>query len=567
MSSPQVLIVGAGPCGLAAALVLCKNGIPVRLIEKALDYQVGDRGTAIQPRILELFRILGLVTDVFDNSIEPPQMRAYDGKTIMRTWDFVHKEAPTPAVPYPNARMLGQWSTEGILRSHLSRLGVTVELGTELVDFTQDAHKVTANLLKRDKGGSSENETLEVDWVIGADGARGVTRKHLGINFWGETLEKQAFLVADVDMEGVDRKYRAAYGNIATGLAVTLPLGRAPHFSLVSNGTPEEIQQVVDGGFDALKAYLSKVMKDESVVLTKCAWVSYFRPNIRCADKFNVGRVFIAGDGAHVHSPMGGQGLNSSVQDSVNLAWKLSLAVKNLSPPSLLSTYETERMPLIKEMLKLTTSLHTESMSDRNMASNDTSKSVNQSWVRENVFKQLGVNYQWSEIVLDQRLDAKENVGNKAYTPYGKDDEFIQAGDRAPDAPNLVPITAEGRTKPTTLFDLLTPFTHTALVFELPQSPPTDTEPPSPASTRDILDALGNTIRMDIASSIRTLVLAGLNQVLVDTQGHARRAYDVDASQARKALPSVVIIRPDTYIGAFVYDVQGVEKYFSKIFV
>jgi len=322
-------------------------------------------------------------------------------------------------------------------------------------------------------------------------------------------------------------------------------------------------------------------MKDASVVLTKCTWMSYFRPNIRCADKFNVGRVFIAGDGAHVHSPMGGQGLNSSVQDSVNLAWKLSLAAKNLSPCSLLSTYETERMPPIKEMLKLTTNLHTQSMSDRNMTSSDTSKSVNQSWVRENIFKQLGVNYQWSEIVLDQRLDAEKNVGNKVPRPYGKDDEPIQAGDRAPDAPNLVPITAEGGTKATTLFDLLTPFTHTALVFELRQSPPTDTEPPSPASTsKDILDVLGK-YNKDGHRLIDTYlvlpehtpdaglgsVVGGVNQVLVDTQGHARRAYDVDASQDRKALPSVVIIRPDTYIGAFVHDVQGVEKYFSKIFV
>jgi 2-polyprenyl-6-methoxyphenol hydroxylase-like FAD-dependent oxidoreductase len=205
-----------GTGGLAAALALRKNGIAVRLIEKALDYQIGVRGNGIQvsamaipdslicdpltnallqPRILELFKILGLVTDIFDNSIEPPQMRAYDGKTVIRTWDFVQKEVATPAVPYvrtisfmarcayfvltvssspqPNGRALGQSTTEAILRSHLSRLGVTVELGTELVDFTQDAHKVTANILKRDKSGTCENETLEVDWVIGADGARG----------------------------------------------------------------------------------------------------------------------------------------------------------------------------------------------------------------------------------------------------------------------------------------------------------------------------------------------------------------------------------------------------------
>jgi len=258
-----------------------------------------------------------------------------------------------------------------------------------------------------------------------------------------------------------------------------------------------------------------------------------------------------------------------------------SLVMKNLSPRSLLSTYETERMPPIKEMLKLTTNLHTQSMSDRDLASKDTSQSVNPGFVREHIFKQLGVNYQWSEIVLDQRLHRKKSVkvGNKVYTPYGKDDEPIQAGDRAPDAPNLALVAAEP-TITTTLFDLLTPFTHTVLAFELPQSP-AGTEPPSPASTtKDILAALGkyNKDGHRLVDSYLILpentpdagserVVEGVNQVLVDTHGHARRAYDVDATQALKALPSVIIIRPDTYIGAFIHDAEGVEKYFSKIFV
>ncbi|KAF9504137.1 hypothetical protein BS47DRAFT_1368999 [Hydnum rufescens UP504] len=153
--------------GLAAALVLRGNGITVRLIERLwILRSVRDNG--IQPRILEL---LGLAADIFDDSIEPPQMRAYDGKPVIRTWDFGVKEPATPAVPYPNPQILGGSTMEAILRSHLSRLVVTVDIGTELVDFTQDAHKVIANLLKRDKNGSSENETLEVDWVIGAGGA------------------------------------------------------------------------------------------------------------------------------------------------------------------------------------------------------------------------------------------------------------------------------------------------------------------------------------------------------------------------------------------------------------
>ncbi|KAF9513704.1 hypothetical protein BS47DRAFT_1362259 [Hydnum rufescens UP504] len=269
-------------CGLVAPLVLCKNGIPVRPIEKALDYQIGVRGNGIQP----------------------------------------------------HPRILGQCTAEAMLRSHLSRLGVTVELGTGLVDFTQDAHK---------------NETLEVDCV---------TRKHLGISFWGEMREKLPFLVADVDMERLDREYC---------LIVSFRVLPFPWVQL----------------------------------LTPQWWVMGLRNKYKMSSKYYVGL-------------------------------EASLVMKNLSPRSLLSTYETERMPPIKEMLKLVTNLHT-----------------------------------------------------PLWEPT--------RGRRAPDAPNLVlgPVVAEDGAGPTTmtLFDRLRPFSHTALVFKLPEGPPA--EPPSPASTQDVLHALG----------------------------------------------------------------------------
>ncbi|KAF9507423.1 hypothetical protein BS47DRAFT_1398613 [Hydnum rufescens UP504] len=540
MSSPQVLIVGRPTrknptCnsdshigGPTAALVLRKNGIAVRLRDKALDYQIGVRGNGIQDS--RAFKIFGQVTDIFDNCIEPSQMRACDGKPVIRTWDFGVKEPVTPAVPYvranlfyglvwlffllafssspqPNPGILGQSNTGAILRSHLSQLGVIVELGTQLVDFTQDAHKVTANPLIRDKSGSSENETMEVDWGL-LENTSGSTS--------GRNPGEQAFLVAHVEMEGLDHEYWAADGSTTTGLVMALHLGPALHFSVVGNRTPEEIQKVVDGGFDAFKA-LSE-------------------PNIRCADKLNIGGVSIAGDGAHVHFPMSGQGLNSSVQDAgssispmVNWAWKLSLVVKILSPRSLLSTCEIERMHPIKEILKLTTNLHTQSKSDRDPA---TSQSVNPGSVREHTFKQLGANYPWSEIVFDQRVDTKNvNMGNKVYTPYGND-EPIQAGDHAPDAPNLVfvPIAAELiviMTLP------MTPFAHTTLVFKLPES--------------------------QLRAHFNSGILHALGKHNKD--GHMASM----PTQVRKSLPSVVVIRPDACIGAFVHDPQGVAKYFSKI--
>ena len=228
-------------------------------------------------------------------------------------------------------------------------------------------------------------------------------------------------------------------------------------------------------------------------------------------------------------------------------------------------------MPVVKEMLDLSTDLHTNSMSGKEVASKDASKPVNPGFKRSTAFRQLGVNYQWSEIVLDDRLEAK-SAGSKIYRPYGgNDEEAIKAGDRAPDAPDLVPPKGG---EPTTLFDLLTPTMHTVLVFEYP------TNPPSLTSTKNIFHALHKYNRDDqrliqsyLVLSKDSLItrlgdLAGVvDQIFIDSEGHAQRAYDVDATQSREALPMVVIIRPDTYVGAFVHDAEGVEKYFSKIFV
>ncbi|KAF9513695.1 hypothetical protein BS47DRAFT_1393092 [Hydnum rufescens UP504] len=317
--------------GLAAALVLRNSGIAVCLIEKALDYRIGIRGNGIQPRTLEALNILGLVTDIFDNSTERPQMRAYDGKTVIRTWHFVQKEVVTSAVPYPNGRILGQSTAEAILRSHLSRLGVTVELGTELRCSQGDRKSPET---RGRQGATLSAPSQLVPLTVGASDpplvppTLGITRKHLDIDFWGETLEKQAFLVADVEMEGLDlfgRVWKYRHWTSA-GSA----FGPAPHFSVVSNGTPEEIQKVVDGGFDAFKAYLSKIMKDDSVVFTKRNWVSYFRQTFDALTS-----------------------LMAVCDRTPILAWMLSLTVKKLSPHSLLSTYETERLlPQVIQLAK-----------------------------------------------------------------------------------------------------------------------------------------------------------------------------------------------------------------------
>lgn len=176
---------------------------------------------------MEIVKVLGLLPDYLDKSVEQLLLKLHNEKTIIKTWEFIQSDPKIPAVPFPNARLLGQATNEAILREHLAKYNVLVELGTELVSFEQDDTKVTVHLDKQASDGSVAKETLNVEWLIGSDGARGrvlqaivvkkrkvlmfhlglgVVRKQLGLSFLEETLDDQAFLVGDVEIEGIDRE-------------------------------------------------------------------------------------------------------------------------------------------------------------------------------------------------------------------------------------------------------------------------------------------------------------------------------------------------------------------------
>jgi len=272
--------------------------------------------------------------------------------------------------------------------------------------------------------------------------------------------------------------------------------------------------------------------------------MSYFRPNIRMVNKFSEGRVFVAGDAAHVHSPTGGQGLNSGVQDAFNLGWKLALVQKGLADKSLLETYSAERLPVISEMLGVTTSIL-----DKTIASKDGQTE------RSPILFMLGINCRFSTIVLDEFVTSVEE---KPINAYGVLDEgHLEAGDRAPDAPNMLQV---GRAEPgaTTLFSLYRPWYHTILVFA-----------PSLADATPVLGALEaydkSVVRSAVvlpSSASVTSVASPADLVLVDQEGHAYSAYLMEAGQTK-----VFVIRPDGVIGAIVHGTEGMKKYFSKIFV
>ncbi|KAG2103429.1 uncharacterized protein F5147DRAFT_838538 [Suillus discolor] len=498
---PPVLVVGAGPVGLIAALTLLQNGIPVRIIEKDHHPRIGQRGAGTWPRSLEVYNFLG-VSEVNSLGKSAPPGRWYKPGTLEPLKDSLlvpHLE-PTPAIPFHAPKLMGQQLLDVILRRHLEKFSCSVEMGTELRSFEQCDEGVTAILAK-----NGISETFDTKWIIGADGAKSIVRKQLGLTFLGESRDDIQIVTGDIRLTGVglDRVLRAEELVFETIASLTLT----------------------------------------EITFNKVVWMGNFRTNIRMVNKFSEGRVFVAGDAAHVHSPMGGQGLNSGVQDAFNLGWKLALVQKGLADKSLLETYSAERLPVISEMLEMTTSIL-----DKATASGKLSA------VQSPILYMLGINCRFSTVVLDEFVTSVER---KPINAYGVLDEgHLEAGDRAPDASNMLQV---GGAEPDTmtLFGLYRPWYHTMLVFA-----------PSLADATLILGALEAYDKSVVRSAVilpspaSVTPVASPDLVLFDREGYAYSAYLVEAGQTK-----VFVIRPDGVIGAIVHGAEGVKKYFSNIFL
>jgi 2-polyprenyl-6-methoxyphenol hydroxylase-like FAD-dependent oxidoreductase len=412
-SEISVLIVGAGPTGLTLACDLARRQVDFRLIDKAPAYFVGSRGKGLQPRSLEVFDDLGIVDRLLSVGRFHLPFRAYDGTTILGDRDLHEGHHPTPAVPYASPLIVPQWRVEEALRQLLSTHGKQVELATELVGIEQDEKGVTATL--RTESGQA---TVRCQYLVAADGGRSFVRKFLRFGFAGETWQDARLYVGDVRVEGLDRDHWHSWSQHPDGWLALCPLPSTDAFQLQAGIPPgfdespslENFQRIVNErtGRSDLKLY-------------DPTWLSLYRVNIRMVDQYRKGRVFLAGDAAHVHPPTGGQGMNTGIQDAYNLGWKLGLVLRG-APASLLDTYEEERLPVAASVLGLSTRLSLEFRERGNQLSRDPDT------------LQLGIQYRQSSLSLQQ-----------SGSPLS-----LQPGDRAPDAPLL-----DAKSNRVRLFDLL----------------------------------------------------------------------------------------------------------------
>jgi len=333
----KVLIAGGGPTGLTLGIDLARRGVEVRIVDKAERHFDGSRGDGIQPRTLEVFDDLGVVDAVLAQGCGPTPIRVnLDGAFVDVRW-MVEPTEPTPERPYPTPWVLGQSQLEAVLRERLLDFGVRVELGSELVGLEQDQDGVTARL--------STGETARFDYLVGADGGGSFVRKAIGVGFPGTTDESFRVLVGDVAAPGLDPESGHWFASAADPMAgvVLTPLPGTGYFQFV---TP--LGDGDDASLPTMQAALDRFAA--GVALTGHGWATVWRPNVRLAERYRVGRVFLAGDAAHVHPPTGGQGMNTGVQDAYNLGWKLAAETA-------LDSYETERRTVAARVLGVSSDL------------------------------------------------------------------------------------------------------------------------------------------------------------------------------------------------------------------
>jgi 2-polyprenyl-6-methoxyphenol hydroxylase-like FAD-dependent oxidoreductase len=340
--SPAVLVVGAGPVGLLAAAELARRGVAVRIIDRLAEPTTESRAIAVHTRSLEMLDRIGIADQLIATGIKARGMALYSGrKRLIRV--------PLDSIDsaYPFCANTPQTETERVLAEHLGTLGVTVERGVELTRLTQDGDSVRVGLRRPD----GTVEDIAVPWVIGADGARSIVRRLVGGKLEG-TFVGERFLLGDVDAEhSLDAE--SMYTFFAPGgpvLAMPMRDGRtrvmaqvhdAPGTPLNLNPTLAELQQVVDERVGGMR-------------LVRAHWLTSFELHHAQVRQYRWGRVFLVGDSAHIHSPAGGQGMNTGMQDAFNLAWKLAAVAKGQAGQALLDSYEAERYPIASSMIEFT---------------------------------------------------------------------------------------------------------------------------------------------------------------------------------------------------------------------
>jgi 2-polyprenyl-6-methoxyphenol hydroxylase-like FAD-dependent oxidoreductase len=547
----EVVIVGSGPTGLMAAALLTRCGVKVRILDKSEQQAHESRAFGVQAKSMELFLSMGLADEFLNRGLIATGVQAFvDGEKV---GGFNFDDIGRADTPYSFLLEVPQWDIEAILVEDLRRLGVEVEHNVEVTGFEQSAEGVVVHA--KDKSGAS----LEArgSYLIGADGAHSIVRKTLGLRFEGAPYP-QGFLLADCKIDwplDYDHMKLFLHGR---DLAVYFPLkgkdiGRIVAVKPVESDKAAPIE--AQGSSELPLDEVQDALRDAScldVTLSDPVWTSRYRIHHRGVNKYGEGRVFVAGDAAHIHSPAGGQGMNTGLQDAANLAWKLVLVLKGRAPIRLLDTYNSERWPVGQKVLNYTDKLFAGMASQtgwvsklRNMLVPLFAATLSRSGtVRAKAFhfvSQLGIRYHESEFVHD----ASSADASRAWR------DGLSAGHRAPDA-----LFARNRD----VFGLIQGYRFHVLALSR--------KPLSGDEIRYLSDDLAG-LPKDIGIPLETHIIA---HSLVGRDGRILQAESNQVFEAygltEETPQALFFIRPDGYIAyrAERLDVKGLDDFLRQRF-
>jgi 2-polyprenyl-6-methoxyphenol hydroxylase-like FAD-dependent oxidoreductase len=337
-----VLIVGAGPTGLTAAMELARFGVPVRLVDQYTAPPDTSRAIAVQSRTVELMQQRGLAEEMLKLGNKGFAATLHDGKAKLGKVDLHHIDSRFNFV-----LLLSQCETERIVREQVERAGVRVERETQLVDFSQMGSGVQATLRKAD----GTLEKVEAAYLIDAEGAHSTVRHSMHLAFEGNSLPN-TYALADLYLDGDVPEDELSIFIPESGLLAAFPMGNR-RFRIIATEKHPVAQDAPALDLDAIQAAWSHAVSIP-VRFRDLKWSSRFRINSRALKQLRHGRIFFAGDSAHIHSPAGGQGMNTGIQDVINLGWKLAMVYQGLAADALLDTYDEERLPIIHQLVSTT---------------------------------------------------------------------------------------------------------------------------------------------------------------------------------------------------------------------
>ena len=340
-NEPKVLIAGAGPVGLTLANELVRLGVSVRIVDKAAQRTDKSKALVLWSRTLELFDDAGYANAFLSAGMPARGARISTGREIVAevSFDLIDSR-------FAYALMIAQSETERVLEERLAASGVTVERTVELTRFGDKGASVEATLTKA----SGEHETLDVGWLVGCDGAHSAVRHGLGFTFEGSTLQSH-WALADGHIAGLDPADHLHIFWHRDGILAFFPIVGDRWRVIADLGPARDGETHPDPTLEQINGLMAR-RGSAGIVMSDPVWLAAFRINERKVKDYAKGRVFLAGDAAHIHSPAGGQGMNTGMQDAFNLAWKLALVIEGAARPSLLDSYSRERSAVGDRVLR-----------------------------------------------------------------------------------------------------------------------------------------------------------------------------------------------------------------------